>query len=121
MDQVRVWIVSEFVRANEVVQRRIDLLELPGNAEFDLSRNDFRVGRYGRDVCHDLFEQCGVRPLIQQIESGDLQVGLLAQTYGRPPLLPATLSHPGIERRAKQSDHIESRSIHIPEYNQRYI
>ena len=89
-----------------VVERLVDLLEVPRVLELDVVRPHLGLGRDRAHVAHDLAGE-RLEPLLeQQLEPVDHQVLVTADVHGRPPLLPAvpTLAH-RVEGDAQKPDH----------------
>lgn len=91
MHQVVLALGVKGVDADEIVQGAIDLLEVPGVAQFHLLQADLGMRRHRGDVGANPLGQAEVAGVVavDQFEAVDQQVRLLAQADARPPLLPA--------------------------------
>jgi len=105
VQQVILVLGVERVSAREVVQRRVDFLEIPGVAQLDLDAADFGFGRYRLDVRLHTLGQPAAACIMQQLQTMNDQLLLLAEGDRRPPLLPscATLATV-IELRTEKTD-----------------
>ncbi len=88
MHQVVLELGVEGVGADEIVQGAIDLLEVPGVAQFHLLQADLGMRRHRGDVGANPLGQAEVAGVVavDQFEAVDQQVRLLAQADARPPL-----------------------------------
>ena len=113
MHEVVLRVGVERVSAREVVERAVDLLEVPRVAERDERRADEGLGRYVRDVAsHDAREVFELL-LVQQLEPVDDERLVLEQRdCGAPPLPPRT-GNARIERGAEETKSDELFAGHI--------
>ena len=85
VDQVVLAIRIERVAAREVVQRAVDLAEVPRVAELDACGAHDRLRRQRPDVVGHGRRERLLRAAVQQLEAADDEVVVPAQVHRRPP------------------------------------
>jgi hypothetical protein len=78
VNQVALVLDVEGIVACELVQRAVDLLEIPRVARIAQVQVDLRLRRDGTDVVAQLLGELRVRPRVQQLEAVDDQFLVLA-------------------------------------------
>ena len=104
MDQIVLGVGVEPVAAGEVVEVRVDVLEIPGVDGRIVDQPDLGLGRDAPDVVAHGVRERRERFRMQQLEAADQQVVVLADRDAGPPVLPALRSTAAIDRGPEQSD-----------------
>ena len=89
VNQVLLLLRIEGIRPGKIVERAIHRFEVPRLVEFHPAEDDLGFGRHTADVVLNRVGQRLKFPRIQEIEPGDKQVLMLAETDRGTPQIPA--------------------------------
>ena len=104
MDEVVLVVGPERERSGEAMERREHLLEVPGVGDVDLMARHDRLWRDRTDVPDHDGSEFTLRRQMEEFESVDDEILMLAKTDRRPPPRPTVLRLPGVEAEAEDSD-----------------
>src|SRR5262249_19766932 len=102
MNQVLFTVGVEFICPRKVMQCTVNLLEIPRVAEFNFGYSGAGFRGASGDIAGDLFSEAKEFSLIQELNSLDQQVFVLAEGDSRAPALPSVRPLASIKRRAQQ-------------------
>ena len=103
----------ERIVARPVVERGVDLLEIPRIAQLARHRAHLGAWRQLADVARYPLCQRGAATVVEQLQPVDVQVGLRTQTDGRPPAVETISALAHVELGAEKAEHHAGFGCHV--------
>src|SRR5262249_22623604 len=103
-DEVVLLLGRERIAPRKIVERPVDLLEVPRIVELEEHGRDVRLRRGAVDVLGDRLGEGLELALVEEHEPMEDEIFVLAEGHGRPPLLPARGALASVEARAEHPD-----------------
>ena len=101
--EVALVVGTERIRAGEVVERSVDLFEVPRVADAEIVHLHLGLRRHVADVGDDFAGEPAELRFAQELEPPDQEVVVPTEVDGRAPALPAVAAR-AVERRAQEAD-----------------
>jgi len=105
VDQVVLALRVEGVGTSELVQRAVDLLEVPGVAKVDGVETDLGLRRHGAQVGGDGSRERRMRGRVEELEAVDEEALLLAEADTRAPAVPAPGTRARVQDRTQEPEY----------------